>query len=399
VSPIQKAKIVEAVKTRVSGVTLAIGDGANDVSMIQMAHVGIGISGVEGLQAARVSDCSVAFFSCLQRLLLVHGRWNYRRIARLIIFTFYKNITLYMTQFWFATYNQFSGQTLYDSWSLSMYNLAFTALPIMTLAVFDKDVEGKRLLHLTQFPELYSDGMKGRLFNTREFWKYCINAVFHSLVCFFLTIYACVDLVDVDSGTQLGMAGHAIVAYSILLNVVTLKCALEVNTWTLLNAALFFISIFFWYLFLIVYCILFKAITVNDFASWYGADTITLKHPCYWLCQLVIVVVALMRDAGYKYWRKTYEPRLSHVVQEFENRVGDFGRNQVKRETPWLFPKREIKAFKPSLTSSSGTDRFVEMEPINLESLTSQSSFFAPENTSPGRRKTKISDIIDSCDI
>jgi hypothetical protein len=214
-----------------------------------------------------------------------------------------------------------------------------------------------------------------------------------------LTIYACVDLVDVDSGTQLGMAGHAIVAYSILLNVVTLKCALEVNTWTLLNAALFFISIFFWYLFLIVYCILFKAITVNDFASWYGADTITLKHPCYWLCQLVIVVVALMRDAGYKYWRKTYEPRLSHVVQEFENRVGDFGRNQVKRETPWLFPKREIKAFKPSLTSSSGTDRFVEMEPINLESLTSQSSFFAPENTSPGRRKTKISDIIDSCDI
>lgn len=399
VSPIQKAKIVEAVKSRVSGVTLAIGDGANDVSMIQMAHVGIGISGVEGLQAARVSDCSVSQFSFLQRLLLVHGRWNYRRVARLIIFTFYKNMALYMTQFWFAFYNQFSGQTLYDAWALSMYNLAFSALPIMSLAVFDKDVEGKRLLHLTQFPELYSDGMKGRLFNTKEFWKYSVNAVLHSLVCFFLTIYAATDLVDVDTGTELGMVGHAIVAYSIILNVVTLKCALEVNTWTILNVLVFWLSIFFWYLFLLVYCILFRAVTFNDFASWYGADTITLRHPCYWLIQLVVVVVCLMRDAAYKYWRKNYEPRLSHVVQEFENRVGTFSRNQVKRETPWLFPKREIKAFKPTLTSSTGTDRFVEMEPINLEQLASQSSFFSPEQVSPGRRKKKISDIIDSCDI
>jgi len=85
--------------------------------MITAASVGVGISGLEGLQAARASDYSIAQFRFLQRLLLVHGRWNYRRIARLIQYSFYKNISLYATQFWFCLFNGFSGQTLYDQWA------------------------------------------------------------------------------------------------------------------------------------------------------------------------------------------------------------------------------------------------------------------------------------------
>ena len=91
-------------------VTLAIGDGANDVGMIQAAHVGVGISGMEGLQAARSADFAIAQFRFLRKLLLVHGGWAYSRMSKLILYSFYKNITLYLIQLWFTLDNGFSGQ-------------------------------------------------------------------------------------------------------------------------------------------------------------------------------------------------------------------------------------------------------------------------------------------------
>jgi phospholipid-transporting ATPase len=101
VSPLQKALVVKLVKKyQKQSVLLAIGDGANDVSMIQAAHIGIGISGVEGLQAARSADVAIAQFRYLRKLLLVHGAWSYQRVSKTVLFSFYKNVALYMTQFW-----------------------------------------------------------------------------------------------------------------------------------------------------------------------------------------------------------------------------------------------------------------------------------------------------------
>jgi phospholipid-transporting ATPase len=101
VSPLQKALVVKLVKKyQKESILLAIGDGANDVSMIQAAHIGIGISGEEGLQAARSADVAIAQFRFLRKLLLVHGAWSYQRVTKTILFSFYKNIALYMTQFW-----------------------------------------------------------------------------------------------------------------------------------------------------------------------------------------------------------------------------------------------------------------------------------------------------------
>jgi len=68
--------------------------------MIQAAHIGVGISGVEGLQAARSSDVAISQFKYLKKLLLVHGSWSYQRLSKLILYSFYKNIVLYMTQFY-----------------------------------------------------------------------------------------------------------------------------------------------------------------------------------------------------------------------------------------------------------------------------------------------------------
>lgn len=105
VSPMQKAEVVDLVTTNTKSVTLAIGDGANDVAMIQKANVGVGISGAEGLQAACASDYSIAQFRFLKRLLLVHGAWNYSRICKLILYSFYKNVCLYVIELWFAIYS------------------------------------------------------------------------------------------------------------------------------------------------------------------------------------------------------------------------------------------------------------------------------------------------------
>jgi phospholipid-transporting ATPase len=100
VSPLQKALVVKLVKRHLKAILLAIGDGANDVSMIQAAHIGVGISGMEGLQAARSADVAIGQFRYLRKLLLVHGAWSYQRVSKVILYSFYKNITLYMTQFW-----------------------------------------------------------------------------------------------------------------------------------------------------------------------------------------------------------------------------------------------------------------------------------------------------------
>lgn len=100
VSPLQKALVVKLVKKFSKSILLAIGDGANDVSMIQAAHVGVGISGVEGLQAARSADFAISQFRFLRKLLLVHGAWAYQRLSKMIFFYFYKNVAMYLTQFW-----------------------------------------------------------------------------------------------------------------------------------------------------------------------------------------------------------------------------------------------------------------------------------------------------------
>ena len=112
-SPAQKASIVQAIRAQQPGLTMAIGDGANDIAMITSSHVGIGISGKEGLQAARVADYSIAQFRFLQRLLLVHGRWNYVRTAKFILWTYWKEMFFYMVQALYQHTNGYTGSSLY----------------------------------------------------------------------------------------------------------------------------------------------------------------------------------------------------------------------------------------------------------------------------------------------
>jgi phospholipid-translocating ATPase len=185
-SPSQKALLVKRIRQKVNGsVTLAIGDGANDIAMIQEAHVGIGITGKEGLQAARISDYSIAQFRFLQKLLLVHGRWNYVRTGKYVLGTFWKEMLFYLTQAVYQQWNGWSGTSLYESWSLSMFNTLFTSLPVIFLGIFEQDLSAATLLAV---PELYSQGQRNEAFNVAKYFGWMFMAVTEAMLIFFLTL-------------------------------------------------------------------------------------------------------------------------------------------------------------------------------------------------------------------
>ena len=223
VSPLQKAFVVKLVKNNLKAILLAIGDGANDVSMIQAAHVGVGISGMEGLQAARSADVAIGQFRYLRKLLLVHGSWSYHRLSKLILYSFYKNITLYMTQFWYVFQNLFSGEVIYESWTISFYNVFFTVAPPIVMGVFDQFISARLL---DRYPQVYQLGQKGVFFNVRSFWGWVINGFYHSIILYYLSIYMWPNDGVLSSGL---IAGHWVwgtALYTAVLATVLIKAAL-----------------------------------------------------------------------------------------------------------------------------------------------------------------------------
>ena len=167
VSPRQKAEMVELVRNSEGQAvkTLAIGDGANDVGMIQAAHIGIGISGQEGMQAVNNSDFAIGQFRFLERLLLVHGRWNLKRMSCLVLYMFYKVNLFGLSQLFFSSFVAgWSGQKVFNEICVQAYNIAYTCLPIVLLGVYDQDVPA---VYALKVPQLYWRGREGHMFNRR----------------------------------------------------------------------------------------------------------------------------------------------------------------------------------------------------------------------------------------
>lgn len=174
VSPKQKAEIVRLVRKKKDNVTtLAIGDGANDVNMITAAHVGVGISGLEGQQAARAADYSFGQFRFLRNLLFVHGREAYRRNSFLIIYMFYKNVIYVLPIFYYGFFSKFSGSQIYDTYLYNFYGVLFTGMPICWYATFDQEYDKLRLL---KDVKLYRIGLKDSCFNPYRFWGWYFMA-------------------------------------------------------------------------------------------------------------------------------------------------------------------------------------------------------------------------------
>jgi phospholipid-transporting ATPase len=134
-------------KYKHDAITLAIGDGANDVAMINSAHVGVGIIGKEGKEAANASDFSISEFKFLSRLIFYHGNECYRKNCYLVLFTFYKNILVNMPIFFYGIFNGFSCFCIFDEVLSMGYNAVFTALPIVVYVLCDEIIMGESTLN------------------------------------------------------------------------------------------------------------------------------------------------------------------------------------------------------------------------------------------------------------
>ncbi|KAJ5206547.1 hypothetical protein N7491_002837 [Penicillium cf. griseofulvum] len=234
-SPKQKAFLVKTIRRYSrNATTLAIGDGANDIGMIQEANVGIGIAGKEGLQATRVSDYSIAEFRFLVKLLLVHGRWNYIRICKFTLATFWKEVVFYTTQAFYQRSNGYTGTSLYEPWGLSMFNTLFTSVSVVLLGVFTKDLSASTLL---AFPELYATGQQHRCFNIAIYLGWTLIALCDATIIYFI-IYNLYK----DTGTDIFSFG--LPTYSACVIVVNLKLQfLEVYNKTIICAASLLVAI------------------------------------------------------------------------------------------------------------------------------------------------------------
>ncbi|PPR02401.1 hypothetical protein CVT26_011369 [Gymnopilus dilepis] len=313
VSPLQKALVVKLVKKNQKAILLAIGDGANDVSMIQAAHVGVGISGVEGLQAARSADIAISQFRYLKKLLLVHGAWSYRRLSKLILYSFYKNIVLYMTQFWYSFFNNFSGQIAYESWTLTLFNVVFTVLPPLVIGIFDQFVSAR---FLDRYPQLYILGQKNEFFTSTAFWMWIANALYHSLVLFGFSVILFWGDLKLADGLDSGHWFWGTTLYLAVLLTVLGKAALISDLWTKYTVAAIPGSFVFTMLCLPLYAVVAPAIGFST--EYQGIVPRLWTNSVFYFVLLFLPLFCLVRDYAWKYYRRTYKPLSYHIVQELQ---------------------------------------------------------------------------------
>ncbi len=209
VTPKQKADVVALVKKHLNKITLSIGDGANDVNMIQEAHIGVGLYGEEGMRAVQASDFAFVKFNCLWKLILVHGKWSYIRISEMILYFFYKNMVFTICQFYFSFVCGWSGQTIYDDYYITFYNLIFTALPVIVRAIIEQDVYYRFPVKIAKediedeescpyqenkflkkyYPKLYYIGQKNTVFTYTNFFLWVAQGLVHGLLIFLFNMY------------------------------------------------------------------------------------------------------------------------------------------------------------------------------------------------------------------
>ncbi|RHZ68264.1 hypothetical protein Glove_296g27 [Diversispora epigaea] len=320
VSPLQKAQVVALVKEGLNVMTLSIGDGANDVSMIQEANVGIGIAGEEGRQAAMAADYAFAQFRFLDKLLLVHGRWSYIRTSEMISCFFYKNIVWTVAMFWYQIFAGFTAQYLYDYTYILLYNLCFTVFPVMFLGAFDQDVDVKTSL---KYPQLYKRGILQQDFTKSKFWLYVVDSCYQSVVCFFIPW----GLLQYGSSHANGLQNNGLsdlgtmVAGSVVATT-NLFIGLNIMNWSWMAFTVIIVSILSFY------------VWVEFYSLWYigffRMDLILYTEIEFWLAVSLAVMVSIFPRYLIKYVHKTYWPNDTDIIREQVHEARKIKKKQKK---------------------------------------------------------------------
>ncbi|CAL5039054.1 unnamed protein product [Urochloa decumbens] len=325
VSPKQKALVTRLVKEGIGQTTLAIGDGANDVGMIQEADIGVGISGVEGMQAVMASDFSISQFRFLERLLVVHGHWCYKRIAQMICYFFYKNIAFGLTIFYFEAFAGFSGQSVYDDWFMLLFNVVLTSLPVISLGVFEQDVSSEICL---QFPALYQQGPKNLFFDWYRILGWMGNGLYSSLAIFFLNLCIFYDQAIRAGGQTADMAAVGTAMFTCIIWAVNMQIALTMSHFTWIQHLFVWGSITTWYLFILAY-----GMTLRSRDNYQILLEVLGPAPIYWAATLLVTAACNIPYLIHISYQRSCNPLDHHVIQEIK-----YLKKDVEDQTMW---KRE----------------------------------------------------------
>ncbi|KFY14300.1 hypothetical protein V492_02704 [Pseudogymnoascus sp. VKM F-4246] len=309
VSPAQKAAVCAMVKTGLDVMTLSVGDGANDVAMIQEADVGVGIAGVEGRQAVMSSDYAIGQFRFLQRLILVHGRWSYRRLAETISNFFYKNIIWVFTLFWFQVFCDFDITYVFDYSYIVLINLLFTSVPVVLMGVFDQDVSDTVSLAV---PQLYHRGIERLEWTQRKFWLYMFDGFYQSVMCFFIPYlvitsgpFASANGLDVAERTRLG----CYIAHPAVFTI-NLYILINLYRWDWLMLLVIAVSDLFIFFWTAVYGSTMAAVT------FYHAAQQVYGQLSFWAVMFVTPVVCILPRYAIKALQKVYWPYDVDIIRE-----------------------------------------------------------------------------------
>ncbi|KAL5521166.1 hypothetical protein ACEPAG_9088 [Sanghuangporus baumii] len=308
VSPAQKAQTVKLVKDGRNAMTLSIGDGANDVAMIQEANVGCGLLGLEGSQAAMSADYAFGQFRFLTKLLIVHGRWSYLRIANMHANFFFKNVVWTFASFWFLFWNSFDATYLYQYTFILLYNVVFTSLPVISLGAFDQDINAKAAL---AFPQLYLRGIRGLDYTRTKFWMYMGDGLYQSVVVYFIPYFAW------SLAPAVSWNGKAMDSLADFGTTVAVAAILAANTYVGLNT--YYWTVITWIivigssLVMIIWIAVYSAFTSVDFIDeviiLYGSVT-------FWATVLISMIVALAPRFLVKAVRSCFLPGDRDIVRE-----------------------------------------------------------------------------------
>ncbi|KAK6463093.1 putative phospholipid-transporting ATPase [Scheffersomyces coipomensis] len=357
-SPSQKASMVSAVRNlKKDAVTLAIGDGANDIAMIQSADIGVGITGKEGLQAARSSDYAIAQFRFLLKLLLVNGRYNYVRTSKFVLCTFYKELLFYLTQCVYQRNTLFSGSSMYESWSLSMFNTLFTSLCVICIGMFDKDLKPATLIAV---PELYSIGRLYQGFNLKLFVSWMLIAAIQSIGISFLAYYAW-GFTALRDNSVFPLGTVVFAALVIVINTKTLFIEMQNRQW--LAFAAFIISVGGYGLWNVLIMAMYRSKESPIYFVAYGLEEWGVDQS-WWATLLVLFTVPLFLDVIFKILKFMFKPSDSETFKVFERDLSMrriFEQNAYKElYQSWTFEKNSstarsniLKAFGRNNVSSS----------------------------------------------
>ena len=307
-SPLHKALVVKLLRAN-GEIVLAVGDGSNDCAMIQSADVGVGIAGLEGLQASRTSDFSINTFSQLKRLLVVHGRFNYYRVAAVVLYSICKNFIFAFQSLLFSIYSAVSAQVIIDSFSTTCYNIFFTFLPPVIFGIFDKDLPDEAC---EAFPKAYTSSSRYRRVNFSAVAQMFLVAFWSSLVIFFVCTSSFYRGSISLGGGSPGLGYLGAMNFTSVFLTVTLYAAMYSCQWNIIFHVGLWLSVAAFFLFELATALVPGSTEFYASGIWHH----TLVQPHFWITCFVASWCAMGPVMVVRYIKRIWSPSTSSVIYD-----------------------------------------------------------------------------------